>query len=48
MIERAIERIEHIIKRKLTGTEIFIVGMAYQDGYIDCLKSERGEENESD
>ena len=33
MIESTIKYIESILGRKLTGEEILLVGVAYQDGY---------------
>jgi len=45
LIESTIKYIESILGRKLTGEEVILVGVAYQDGYINGLKRGR-EEND--
>lgn len=43
MIESTIKYAESILGRKLTGAELLLVGVAYQDGFIQGLK--KGGEN---
>jgi hypothetical protein len=38
LIERAIANVETVMGRKLTGEELLILGVAYQNGYLDGLK----------
>jgi hypothetical protein len=47
LIESTIKYIESILGRKLAGDEILLVGVAYQDGYINGLKKGR-EENDDE
>jgi hypothetical protein len=46
MIESTIKYVESILSRKLTGEELLLLGVAYQDGYINGLK--RGREENDD
>jgi hypothetical protein len=38
LIESTIKYVESILGRKLTGEELLLLGVAYQQGYSDGLK----------
>lgn len=40
-IERTIEYIEMILKRELTGQELLILGIGFQNGILSRLEEER-------
>jgi hypothetical protein len=46
LIESTIKYVESILGRKLTGEEILLVGVAYQDGFINGLKKGRVENDD--
>jgi hypothetical protein len=47
LIEETLKYIENLLGRKLIKDEILIVGVSYQQGYINGLKKGR-EENEKE
>jgi hypothetical protein len=47
LIESTIKYVESVLGRKLTGGELLMIGLAYQDGYINGLKKGR-EENDDE